>query len=90
MTDKQWRLLETIERFDGHGTIEVQMELEFAPEVEGDEASEAKAWRLTQFVVDGMVRVLVKKGLATDGPDGYGVTDRGRELLAKREKRKKK
>lgn len=90
MTQNQWRMLEALEDFDGEGTMEVLMRFEYAPDDEDDEKSREKAWRLTQFVVAGLVRGLVKKGLAKDDEDGYGITDKGRELLAKRERRKAK
>lgn len=84
MTAKQWRLLESIEDHDRCGTMEVLMDMEYAPDDEDSETSREKAWTLTKFVVGGMVAGLVKKGLATYDSDGYGITARGRELLAKR------
>jgi hypothetical protein len=84
MTAKQWRLLEAIEDHDRCGTMEVLLAMEYAPDDEDSEASREKAWNLTKFVVGGMVGQLVKKGLATHDADGYGITARGRELLAKR------
>ena len=89
MTDKQWRLLEAIEDHSREGTMEVLLAMEYEPEDDSD-AAQMRAFNLTKFVVAGMVRQLVNKGLATDDSDGYGITDRGRELLAKRAARLKR
>lgn len=84
MTDKQWRMLEVLESYDGDGTIEVCINF---GEYEAGRGDDGQDWRLTQFVLGGIVRSLVKKGLARDDADGWGITDRGRELLAKRKSR---
>lgn len=83
MTAKQWRLLELLEQHDGVGTMEVLMAMEYEPKSDS-EADVARAWNLTKFVVSGMVATLVRKGLAVDDANGWGISDRGRELLAKR------
>lgn len=83
MTAKQWRLLKVLEHNDGVGTMEVLMQMEYEPK-SNSEADIAKAWNLTKFVIAGMVATLVRKGLATDDTNGWGITERGRELLAKR------
>lgn len=88
MTTKQWRLLELLEQHDGVGTMEVLMAMEYEPDSEL-EVDVAKAWNLTKFVVAGMVATLVRKGLAVSDTNGWGITDRGRELLAKRNARSK-
>jgi len=80
-------LLETIDRHSGCGTMEVLLEHEFAPEIEGDDKSDEKAWNLTKFVISGQVAILVRKGLATDDDNGWSITDRGKELLSKRKQR---
>lgn len=87
MTAKQWQLLEALEKYDGEGTMEVLMTMEYEPKTNSD-ADVAKAWNMTKFVVSGMVATLVRKGLAVDDANGWGISDRGRELLAKRAARK--
>ncbi len=79
MTTKQWRMLETLEHFNGHGTIEVC--LEFSYDFGDTEADEVKAWNVTRLVVASLVRSLVRKGYATDDDNGYGITEAGRALL---------
>ena len=59
--------------------------MEYEPDDDSDEAM-MRAFNLTKFVVGGMMRHLVAKGLATNDDDGYGITERGVELLAKRRK----
>jgi len=93
MTDKQWKLLEVLDHLGGMGTIEVC--INFGEYDLGDSDEDvAKAWRLTQFVVGNLMRSLIKKGLAIDhdkakdGGCGWDITDKGRELLRKREARK--
>jgi ribosomal protein S19E (S16A) len=82
MTANQWKLLKILDHHGGMGTIEV--ETQFGGYDYGDdEASEAKAFRVTRMVVAGLVRTLAKKGFATDDDNGYDITERGREILAK-------
>jgi DNA-binding MarR family transcriptional regulator len=86
MTPKQWKILEILEHWDGEGTAEV--EIQWGGYDYGDtEAEEAKAFRVNRLVVAALVRSLVKKGYARDDADGYGITDAGRALLAKRSRR---
>ncbi len=90
MTAKQWKMLEVLEHYDGHGTIEVAInfgECDSGKVLPNGEPDDGADWRLTQFVLGGIVRSLVRKGLATDDVNGWGITDRGRELLAKRQSR---
>lgn len=87
MTAKQWHMLETLERFNGHGTMEVCLEFAYDAGPRPTDADEAKAWAVTRLVVASLVRSLVRKGLATDDENGYGITDAGLALLAKRAKR---
>jgi hypothetical protein len=83
MTANQWRMLELLERYDGFGTMEVL--INWGGYDYGDtEADEAKAWRVNQLVVGSLVRSLVAKGYATDDREGYGITEAGKALLAKR------
>lgn len=89
MTDKQWRMLDVLDHWGGMGTIEVT--INFGEYDYGDsEAEEAKGWRITNFVVQNMIRSLVKKGYASDDENGYDITEKGRELLAKHRERTKK
>lgn len=88
MTAKQWKMLESLERHDGHGTIEVA--IDFGEYEAGDGQDEGANWDRTRFVLGGIVRSLVNKGLATSDSNGWGITDRGRELLAKRRNRTNK
>ena len=86
--EKQWRVLEILSRWGGHGTIEV--ETQFGGYDFGDtEAAEAKGFRVTRLVVAGIVRSLVRRGYADD-ERGYDITDKGREVLAQRARRKAK
>ncbi len=80
MTTKMKRLLEILDHYSGHGTIEVETQF---GEYDGEtEADLYKGWRITRFVVAGLMRHLIKKGLATN--DGcYEITDAGRALVAK-------
>lgn len=88
MTPKQWKMLEILERWDGHGTIEV--EIQFGGYDFGDsEADEAKAYRVTTFVVRNLVRSLERKGYAKIDDSGYGITDAGRACLERRKARQK-
>jgi hypothetical protein len=82
MTANQWRLLEVLENWGGHGTIEV--ELQWGGYDFGEsEAEEAKAFRTTRLVVASLVRSLVRRGYATN--DGcYDITDAGRASLERR------
>lgn len=75
LTKKQRQLLEILDHYGGHGTIEVCIQF---GEYEG--RTDSVGWSLTQFVVGNLMRGLVKKGLATDA-DGYDITDSGRQLL---------
>lgn len=84
LTDKQRRLLEVLDHYDGHGTIEVCInfgEYESGKTTADDPDGTGADWRLTQFVVGGLVRTLVRKGLARDDSDGWGITDAGRAYL---------
>ena len=82
MTANQWKLLEVLEHWSGHGTIEVC--LQFG---EYDAASDAKGWSITCLVVGRLMKSLVRRGLATDH-DSYDITDKGLELLKKRRERR--
>ena len=82
LTTKQWKLLETVARHDGEGTMEVLME--FGYDFGDTDADEAKGWRVTKLVVASLMRTLVKRGLATDNDNGYGITEAGIAALTKR------
>lgn len=45
------------------------------------EPDDGASWRLTTLVLGGLVRSLVRKGLARND-DGWGITDAGRAALA--------
>lgn len=89
MTPKQWKMLEILSRHSGEGTMEVLLawgDYDF-----GDSESEqTKGWNLAKLVCANIVKSLVKKGFATDDEWGYGITDRGLEILEKQRKRKAK
>lgn len=87
MTSKQWRMSEILDSWGGMGTIEV--EIQWGDYDFGDtEADEAKGWRTCRLVVAGLIRSLVRKGYATDDENGYDITENGRAILAKHQKRK--
>lgn len=83
MTPKQWRMLEILERHPGEGHMEVLLawgDYDFgdAPEQQN------RGWNLCKLVVAGLVRSLVRKGFAADDEDGYGITEAGLAILARR------
>ncbi len=80
LTAKQWKLLRVLEHHDGHGTVEVA--IGFGEYEAGDGADEGANWDRTRFVIGGLVRSLVRKGLARDDADGWGITAAGRAALA--------
>jgi hypothetical protein len=89
MTAKQWRMLEILDHWGGHGTIEVEIQwgdYDFGDTPEGDN----KGWRVCRMVVSNMVRSLVKKSYAVNDENGYDITDKGRAVLEKHLKRKGK
>lgn len=86
MTQNQWRLLDILEDFGGLGTIEVEIQFgEYAPDT--DDEDDTSGFRKTRLVVAGLMRTLVKKGLATDDENGYGITEKGITLLKKHRER---
>jgi len=86
MTQNQWRLLDILDHWGGMGTIEVEIQFgEYAPDT--DDENDTSGFRKTRLVVAGLIRGLVKKGLATNDHDGYNITQRGRELLRKHKAR---
>lgn len=86
MTPKQKKLLKILDNWGGMGTIEVEIQFgEYAPLT--DKEDDSSGFRITRLVVAGLMRSLVKKGLATDDENGYDITDRGRELVKKWEKK---
>jgi hypothetical protein len=88
MTEKQWKLLDILDTWGGMGTIEVEIQFgEYAPRT--DREDDISGFLTTRLVVAGLMRSLVKKGLATN--DGcYDITDAGRELLRKHAARQAK
>lgn len=82
LTPKQWRMLEILGHWGGHGTIEVECQFGHYDFGEG-ESAETRSAVVTTFVVAGLVRSLVRKGLASN-TDGYDITAAGRALLAAR------
>lgn len=90
MTAKQWKMLEALDLHSGCGTIEVAMEygeLDAGKTHDNGEPDIGADWRLTQFVLGSIVRSLERKGLATTANGSWDITDRGRELIAKRRAR---
>lgn len=84
LTKNQWKLLGVLDHWGGHGTIEVCTQFgEY--ELDGSEATQLRAWNLTQLVVKNLMRSLARRGLAVlDAPEpytGYDITELGREVL---------
>jgi hypothetical protein len=91
MTAKQWRMLEILNHWGGHGTIEVECQwgdYDFTDELGDGEAADRKGANVCRLVVAGLIRSLVKKGYATDDENGYDITDKGRAALERRRERK--
>jgi hypothetical protein len=91
MTAKQWRLLEILQHHGdpAEGTMEVLLawgDYDFGDSPE----QEAKGWNVTRLVVAGLMRTLVAKGLALDDEWGYGITEKGKALLARRRARQQR
>lgn len=81
LTPKQWRLLEIIGHWSGHGTIEVEIQWGDYDYGDDDEAAR-KGERVCRRVVAALFRTLKARGLTTDAGNGYEITDAGRAALA--------
>ncbi len=85
-TPNQYRLLDILETWGGHGTIEVEIQWgEYAPKTDAED--DASGFRTTRLVVAGLMRSLVRKGWATDDHDGYGITEAGVAALNRQRER---
>ena len=87
LTAKQWRMLEILETWSGHGTIEVEIQWGDYDCASGNyptDAEDARGWNACRLVVLNLVRSLVRKGYAEINDDGYCITDAGLAALAQR------
>lgn len=82
LTAKQLKLLGILYRHGdpAEGTMEVLLAWgDYDFEEHGDDDG-IRSWRLAKFVVGNLMRSLAKKGLATIVNDGYGITEKGKEV----------
>lgn len=79
LTANQWRMLRILEHWDGHGTIEV--EIQWGDYEHENDPEGSRGFRTCRLVVANLVKSLVKKGLATHDENGYGITEAGRNLV---------
>lgn len=70
MTKNQWRLLEILTQFG-----------EYSPNTDAED--DISGWRKIRLVVAGLIRTLVKRGLATNDENGYNITEIGKAELQK-------
>lgn len=76
MTKQQRKMLEVLDWWGGHGTIEATIQYG-----EFDSGSESQSWHRSVLAASSVVRALVRRGWATDGEWGWDITEAGRDVL---------